>query len=158
LGILPLQDYLLNIKQRIMSTSNQQIIPMLAYEDGIAAMEWLCKVFGFTEITRMTDEQGRLSHGEIAMGESLVMLAEPTPDYQSPKHHAQNCTIVAKAYEVPYVINGVLVYVDDVTRHYDHAKSNGATILSVPEEGYPGTRYRAADLEGQRWMFMQKKI
>ena len=130
---------------------------MLAYEDGIAAMEWLCAVFGFTEITRMTDERGRLSHGEIAMGDSIVMLAEPTPDYQSPKRHAQNCAIAAKAYTVPYVINGVLVYVDDVKQHYEHAKTNGATILSELEEGYPGTRYRAADLEGQRWMFMQRE-
>lgn len=141
-----------------MSTSNQQIIPMLAYEDGIAAMEWLCAVFGFTEITRMTDERGRLSHGEIAMSDSVVMLAEPTPDYQSPKHHAQNCAIAAKAYRAPYIINGVLVYVDDVKQHYEHSKSNGAVILSELEEGYPGARYRAADLEGQRWMFMQREI
>jgi uncharacterized glyoxalase superfamily protein PhnB len=140
-----------------MSTSNQQIIPMLAYEDGIAAMEWLCKVFGFTEVTRMADKKGRLGHGELAMGDSIVMLAEPTPDYQSPKHHVQNCATTAKAYSVPYIINGVLVYVDDVKQHYKHAESNGATILSVLEEGYPGTRYRAADLEGQRWMFMQRE-
>jgi uncharacterized glyoxalase superfamily protein PhnB len=130
---------------------------MLAYEGGIAAMEWLCKVFGFTEVSRMTDERGRLSHGELAMGDSIVMLAEPTHDYQSPKHHVQNCAIAAKAYTVPYIINGVLVYVDDVKQHYEHAESNGATILSALEEGYPGTHYRAADFEGQRWMFMQRE-
>ncbi|GAA3984911.1 VOC family protein [Mucilaginibacter dorajii] len=140
-----------------MITSTQQIIPMLSYEDGVAAMEWLCEVFGFTEITRMTTGQGRLAHGEIAMRDSLVMLAEPTPDYQSPKHHIENCAIAAKAYQVPYIINGVLVYVDDVKAHFVHAKATGATILSELEEGYPGSRYRAADLEGQRWMFMEKK-
>jgi uncharacterized glyoxalase superfamily protein PhnB len=140
-----------------MITSTQQIIPMLSYEDGVAAMEWLCKVFGFTEINRMTNPEGRLAHGEIAMGDSLVMLAEPTPDYQSPKHHVENCAIAAKAYTVPYIINGVLVYVDDVKAHFAHAKATGATILSELEEGYPGSRYRAADLEGQRWMFMEKQ-
>jgi uncharacterized glyoxalase superfamily protein PhnB len=140
-----------------MITSTQQIIPMLSYEDGVAAMEWLCKVFGFTEINRMTNPEGRLAHGEIAMGDSLVMLAEPTPDYQSPKHHVENCAIAAKAYTVPYIINGVLVYVDDVKAHFTHAKLAGAIILSELEEGYPGTRYRATDLEGQRWMFMEKE-
>jgi PhnB protein len=139
-----------------MSNSTQQIIPMLAYEDGVAAMNWLCEVFGFKEVTRMTDDNGRLSHGEIAIGDSIVMLAEPTPDYQGPARHAQNCAIAAKWYSVPYVINGVLVYVDDVKQHYKQAKNSGATILSELEEGYPGTRYRAADLEGQRWMFMQE--
>jgi PhnB protein len=133
----------------------QQIIPMLAYEDGIAAMNWLCDVFGFTENMRMTDAADHLAHGELKMGESLVMLTEPTSHYQSPAHHAQNCDIAAKWSAVPYIINGVLVYVDDVEQHYRTAKSKGATILSELEYGFPGTRYRAADLEGQRWMFMQ---
>ena len=140
-----------------MSYPTQQIIPMLAYEDGIAALNWLCEVFGFTEITRVTDDNGRLSHGEIAMGNNIVMLAEPTPDYQGPARHAQNCTIAAKWNSVPYVINGVLVYVDDVKKHNEQAKNGGATMLSEPEEGFPGIRYRAADLEGQRWMFIQKE-
>jgi PhnB protein len=138
-----------------MNSINQQIIPMLAYEDGIAAMNWLCDVFGFTENMRMTNDAGRLTHGELKMGDSLVMLAEPTPYYQSPAHHAQNCDIAAKWGTVPYIINGVLVYVDDVERHYATAKHKGATILSELEYGFPGARYRAADLEGQRWMFMQ---
>lgn len=128
---------------------------MLAYEDGIAAMNWLCDVFGFVENMRMTNDAGRLTHGELKMGNSLVMLAEPTPHYQSPAHHAQNCEIVAKWSTVPYIINGVLVYVDDVEQHYATAKNKGATILTDLEYGYPGTRYRAADVEGQRWMFMQ---
>lgn len=140
-----------------MNASTQQIIPMLSYEDGVAAMEWLCKVFGFTEVTRMTNEEGRLAHGEISMGGNLIMLAEPTPDYQSPKHHVENCAIAAKAYAIPYIINGVLVYLDDVKLHFKNAQAGGATILSEIEEGYPGNRYRAADLEGQRWMFIEKE-
>jgi len=119
-------------------------------------MDWLCRVFGFIEKTRWLDDAGRLSHGEIAMGEHLVMLAEPSPDYQSPKHHRAKCEAAAKWYSVPYIINGVLVYVDDIESHFETAKAGGATILSEIETGGPGTRYRAEDLEGQRWMFMQK--
>jgi PhnB protein len=118
-------------------------------------MNWLCDVFGFTENMRMTNDAGRLTHGELKMGNSLVMLAEPTAHYQSPAHHSQNCDIAAKWSTVPYIINGVLVYVDDIELHYTTAKHKGATILSELEYGFPGTRYRAADLEGQRWMFMQ---
>ncbi|AYL94686.1 VOC family protein [Mucilaginibacter celer] len=135
--------------------TKQQVIPMLAYEDGVAAMHWLCDVFGFTENMKMLNDTGRLAHGELKIGENLIMLAEPTPDYQGPSHHAKNCNIAAKWYQVPYIINGVLVYVDDVELHYQTAKTKGATILSELEYGFPGTRYRAADLEGQRWMFMQ---
>jgi len=63
----------------------QRIIPMLSYEDGYQALEWLCAVFGFTEQARWIDN-GILSHGEIVMGEDMVMLAQPTPDYRNPNH------------------------------------------------------------------------
>lgn len=139
-----------------MANQDPQIIPMLTYEDGVAAIAWLCKVFGFSEKTRMLDEKGRLAHGEITMGDGIIMLASPTPDYQGPKNHRKVCEQSAKWYTVPYIINGVLVYVDDVITHYQKAKENGATILTEIEEGGPGTRYRTEDLEGQRWMFMQK--
>jgi PhnB protein len=54
------------------------------------------------------------------------------------------------------VIDGVLVYVDDVDAHYARAIEGGAAILSGLEDGFPGRRYRAEDLEGHRWMFMQR--
>ena len=140
-----------------MHIMDQQIIPMLSYENGVEAMQWLCDVFGFTEKTKWLDENGVLTHGEIAMGDSIIMLASPTPDYQSPAHHRKVCEIAAKWYTVPYIMNGVLVYVDDVEKHFEIAREKGATILSGIETGGPGTRYRAEDLEGQRWMFMQKE-
>jgi len=58
---------------------------------------------------------------------------------------------------VPWVIDGVLVYVEDIDAHYKQASNAGATILSEPEGGFPARRYRAEDLEGHRWMFMQKE-
>jgi uncharacterized glyoxalase superfamily protein PhnB len=133
----------------------QQIIPMLSYENGTAAMDWLCDVFGFTEKTRWLDNTGRLTHGEITMGENMIMMATPSADYISPANHRKICASAAKMYAVPYVINGVMVYVNDIEAHFKTAKIKGATILSVIETGGPGTRYRAEDLEGQRWMFMQ---
>jgi len=139
-----------------MSDSSTQIIPMLAYEDGVAAMDWLCKVFGFSEKNKMLDDKGRLAHGELTLGNGIIMLASPTVDYQSPKHHRQVCEAAAKWYQIPYIINGILVYVDDVEKHYQKAKEYGATILSDIETGGPGSRYRVEDLEGQRWMFMQR--
>ncbi|WP_431210876.1 VOC family protein [Puia sp. P3] len=103
----------------------QLIIPMLAYENGVAAMEWLCEVFGFTEKLRWLDDGGRLSHGEIVMGDQVIMLASPTPGYQSPKRLRQEYAPAARWYQVPYIINGVLVYVADVEEHFRVA-SEGA--------------------------------
>lgn len=141
-----------------MNAETQQIVPMLAYEDGLAAMDWLCEAFGFKEEVRMLADNGKLAHGELIMGNSKIMLASPTPDYQSPKHHRQVCAVTGKWLQVPYIINGCLVYVDDIRKHYHTAKAHGAVILSEIEEGGPGTRYRAEDLEGHRWMFMERSL
>ena len=36
-----------------MSANYPTVIPMLSYEDGVAALEWLAKAFGFRERTRI---------------------------------------------------------------------------------------------------------
>jgi PhnB protein len=134
----------------------QGVVPMIAYEDGPAAMDWLASAFGFTETTRMMDD-GRLSHGEMATGHGMIMLATPSPHYEGPRRHRAGCNAARRWSEVPWVVDGVLVYVDDVPAHFERAKEAGATILTEVEEGFPGTRYRAEDLEGHRWMFMESE-
>jgi uncharacterized glyoxalase superfamily protein PhnB len=132
------------------------VIPMLSYEDGVAAMDWLHRAFGFRELARHTEPDGRLSHGEMQAGGGMIMLASPTPDYQGPKRHREMCEQARKWSTVPWVIDGVLVVVPQLKRHFARAKAAGATILSEIEEDPPGRRYRAEDLEGHRWFFMQK--
>jgi len=132
------------------------VIPMICYEDGIAALEWLAAAFGFRERVRLVDSNGTLSHGEMEAGDGLIMLATPTPDYESPRRHRDHCEAARRWSSVPWVIDGVLVYVDDLDAHYARAKAAGATILTDIEEGPPARRYRAEDLEGHRWFFMER--
>jgi uncharacterized glyoxalase superfamily protein PhnB len=127
---------------------------MIAYEDGHAALDWLARAFGFRERTRMAGPDGRLAHGEMEAGEGLIMLATPTPDYRGPKAHRAECERARAWSRVPWVIDGVLVRVADVGAHFERAKREGAVILSELEDGPPGRRYRAEDLEGHRWMFI----
>jgi uncharacterized glyoxalase superfamily protein PhnB len=139
-----------------MAANYPDVIPMIAYEDGPKAMDWLSSAFGFTERARMLGEDGRLSHGEMQAGEGVIMLATPTPDYQAPRHHRESCQPAEKWSRVSYIVDGVLVYVGDVNAHYERAKQRGARILSEPEADDYGRRYRAEDLEGHRWMFLQR--
>jgi uncharacterized glyoxalase superfamily protein PhnB len=131
------------------------VVPMIAYEDGSAAMDWLIEAFGFVEADRRISVDGRLTHGELEAGGAIVMLAEPTPDYQSPKHHRETCAAARKWSRVPYIIDGVLVQVDDVAAHCERARAAGAVILSEPDDSPDGRRYRAEDVEGHRWMFVE---
>ncbi|HEY9288027.1 MAG TPA: VOC family protein [Candidatus Dormibacteraeota bacterium] len=139
-----------------MATGYPDVIPMLAYEDGPAAMDWLVRAFGFKERTRMLDANGRLSHGELEAGDGLIMLATPSPDYQGPRRHRAGCEAAERWSTVPYVIDGALVYVTDIQAHFERARSSGARILSEVEADQYGKRYRAEDLEGHRWMFIER--
>ena len=129
---------------------------MIAYENGPAALDWLAGAFGFKERERMLDKGGRLSHGEMEAGEGVIMLATPSPDYQGPANHRKSCAAAEKWSRVPYIVDGVLVYVKDVDAHARRAKEHGARILSEPESDSYGKRYRAEDLEGHRWMFVER--
>lgn len=134
--------------------SMPRIIPMIAYEDVAGALEWLAAVFGFRERMRFAEPEGRVTHAEMEMGDGVIMMSNPSPHYQSPRRHREVCEPARTWSAVPYVIDGLLVYVDDVDKHFQRAKEGGATILSEPEDQSYGDRnYRAEDPEGHRWMF-----
>lgn len=133
------------------------VVPMIAYRDASAALDWLAKAFGFHERNRIVMPDGSVGHAEMQVEDGgLIMLAEPTPSYQGPALHAESCEAARAWQSVPYVIDGVHVTVDDLDAHFARARDAGATILSEPEDSGYGRAYRAADLEGHRWMFQQR--
>lgn len=136
----------------------QAVVPMLAYADGPAAMAWLADAFGFVAREQWVDDSGVLTHGEMSTGAGgLIMLATPTPAYEGPRLHGSHCPAAAAWAAAPWVIDGVLAYVDDVVAHFERAKAAGASMLSGIESGPEGSRlYRTEDVEGHRWMFMQR--
>jgi uncharacterized glyoxalase superfamily protein PhnB len=141
-----------------MAAESNDVVPMIAYGDGQAAMDWLAAVFGFHENERWVAADGVLQHGEMTTGRGRIIVSAPTSEYEGPLRHRSHCEQAAAWSRAPWVIDGVLVYVDDVISHFDHVKSAGATMLSGIERG-PGDRslYRVEDLEGHRWMFMQRQ-
>ncbi len=96
--------------------------------------------FGFEEdeSERYTEPDGRITHAQLSLGEATIMLANPTPEYVSPKTHRRECERAARMYDNPWVIDGNLVLIDDVDAHYERARAAGATILREPED--PGHR------------------
>ena len=136
----------------------QRIVPMIAYEDAAAAIDWLSEAFGFTERAahRYADENGVVGHAELELLGEIVMLATPNRDYQSPRHHRQECETANRWLDNPWVVDGVLVTVDDLDAHHARAVSAGATVIRPVEDGPVGRLYTAEDLEGHRWMFQQR--
>jgi uncharacterized glyoxalase superfamily protein PhnB len=121
------------------------VTPYLYYEDAAAAMDWLVRVFGFEERLRIENDQGRVNHGELKLGDGLVMVGEPGSGYENPNKRGGRATA------------GVNVYVDDVDAHFERAKAAGAKINEEPaDQDYGDRRYIAEDLEGHDWFFAQQ--
>jgi uncharacterized glyoxalase superfamily protein PhnB len=134
----------------------QTTVPMLTYEDVAAAADWLCSAFGFRESgERYTDDEGRVTHAELSFGDGEVMLGFASPHYRSPRRHAAECEHAARWLDNPYVVDGVLVHVDELDAHLERARAAGADILRGPDDQPFGRLYAAADVEGHRWMFVQ---
>jgi uncharacterized glyoxalase superfamily protein PhnB len=129
---------------------------MISYENVAVAVDWLTETFGFRERgERYAEADGTVTHAELELDGAVVMLGWPGPDYRSPSRHATECEQARRWLESPSVVDGVLVYVDDVDAHCERARAAGATILFEPKDEPYGRLYNAADLEGHRWMFMQ---
>jgi PhnB protein len=120
------------------------IVPYLLYEDVPGALDWLTRAFGFTERLRFAGSDGVVSHAEITLGDGLVMLGFPGPDYRNPKQLGNATQLVH-------------VYVDDVEAHFARAKGEGATIIAeLEDQTYGDRRYIAEDPEGHRWTVAQQ--
>lgn len=127
---------------------------MLAYEDVSSAIDWLVAAFNFVEQERYHDGE-RVTHAVLGYRGGAVHLGWPGPFYQSPRHHAETCQASSDWQQVPWVIDGALVEVDDLESHLARATEQGAEVLRGPDDQPFGRLYSAADHEGHRWMFIQ---
>ena len=81
----------------------QRIVPMVAYEDAAAAIDWLTAAFGFEDRrdSRFTDESGVVTHAELERDGAIVMLATPNAPYRRPGRHREECEQARRGLDNP---------------------------------------------------------
>jgi uncharacterized glyoxalase superfamily protein PhnB len=131
-----------------------QVVPMVSYEDCAAAADWLVKAFGFEEVERYGEDE--VTHVTLRLDRGgLVYVGKPGDAYINPKRLCEQSEAAARMYDVPWVVDGVWVEVDDLDAHLERARAAGVRVLSGPDDGEFGRLYRAEDPEGHRWMFAE---
>ncbi|KUM02549.1 hypothetical protein KIF53_03655 [Chromobacterium subtsugae] len=116
--------------------------PCLCYDDAVAALAWLERVFGFQRRFAAI-ENGRVHHSELSLGNAVVMVSSPNPDRNW-----------IGAGSLPGLAQALCVYVADPAAHYARASAQGAEIVQgLKKEDYGAHGYLARDLEGQQWYF-----
>ena len=124
------------------SAPTATVVPVLVYEDVAKAINWLCGAFGFSERLRVARPDGRVVHAQLSIQEGAVMLGASGAEFTPPQSGE--------------VAQYVIVRVENVDSHFEHAKRFGARIVRPPADMPFGERiYTAEDLAGHRWSFSQ---
>ena len=134
--------------------SEPPVIPMLAYADAGRAADWICRAFGFRETERFTNATGTVTDVVLERPDgATVLVGHPNDAYEGPRAHADHCAAAARWLDRPVIVDGLVVYVDDVEAHHAAAAAAGARVISGLETNPLQRQYRVEDLEGHRWMF-----
>jgi len=123
------------------------IIPTLRYRDAAAAVEWLCRAFGFERRLVVPDEKGVVVHASLTFGNGMIILGN-TRDDEFDKLQKTPAEVGGVGTESPYVI------VADADAHHARAVAAGAKVVyPVTDEDYGGRGYSCRDPEGHLWNF-----
>lgn len=134
-----------------------RISSSLFYRDASAAIDFLCRAFGFEVRLKVEGEGGVIQHSELSFGEGLIMVGDERACVGKDREHFRS----------PLSCGGgntqsLMVYVDDVQAHCERARAAGATITTEPtekdygEEYWMDRSYGCKDPDGHVWWFSQR--
>jgi uncharacterized glyoxalase superfamily protein PhnB len=123
------------------------VIPCLRYRDAPAAIEWLCRAFGFEKHLVVPNQDGTIAHAQLSFGAGMVMLGSVV-ESEFGRLMKQPDEIGGAETQTAYVI------VSDADVVYARAKAAGATIvMEIKDEDYGGRGFTCRDPEGHLWSF-----
>ena len=109
------------------------VTPYLVVEGVSALIDFLKQAFDATEIERMSRPDGTIQHAEVRIGDSVIMMAEPTSPWKP----------------MPTML---YIYVDDTDSTYQRALKAGATSVQEPANQFYGDRNAGVkDQSGNFW-------
>jgi PhnB protein len=118
-----------------------RVSPYLIVDGGEAAIDFYTTVLGATERMHMPSPGGRIGHAELALGDSLIMLADEHPEMGIVGPKSVGGT--------PVMISA---YVEDVDSVFDRALAQGAKSVRPVENQFYGDRTgQFEDPFGHRW-------
>ena len=120
------------------------ITPALTCKDAGRAMDFYKSVFGATEIMRMPGPDGKVMHGELRIGDSLIFVSDEFP--------GMSCAPTPGAMNPVYVF----MYTENVDAIYNRAVAAGAKVDMPLLDQFRGDRYgKVTDPFGHQWGLAQ---
>ncbi|MGC4094140.1 MAG: hypothetical protein QM756_40765 [Polyangiaceae bacterium] len=125
------------------------------YPEPRAAIDWLCRAFGFEIRLLVEGEGGRVEHSELSLGsDGLIMVSGAKPDkfsYRRTPSEVQGANT-----------QNLMAYVDDIEAHCQRARAAGAVITQgiathdYGEDYWVDRSYECRDVGGHHWWFAER--
>lgn len=125
------------------------VILVLRYRDAPAAIEWLCRTFGFEKHLVVPNPDGTIAHAQLGFGNGMIMLGSVL----------ENETAFGRLMKQPDEVGGgstqsAYVVVTDADAVYANARAGGARMaMEIKDEDYGGRGFSCFDPEGHLWSF-----
>jgi uncharacterized glyoxalase superfamily protein PhnB len=125
------------------------------YENGAAAIDWLCRAFGFEVRLKVEGEGGRIEYSELTFGGGLIHVSQTGG-------HAGRSFARSPGGADGTNTQAVAFFVDDVDAVCERARAAGAIISKEPTTTDYGDDYWAdrscevVDPEGHHWWPLQR--
>jgi uncharacterized glyoxalase superfamily protein PhnB len=117
------------------------LTPHLVCSDAAAAIEFYKQAFGAEEVMRLPMPDGKLGHAMLRIGDSMLMLADEFPQWDSLSPTSLHGSPVTIHLSVP-----------DVDERFAVAVEAGASVRMEPADMFWGDRYGVlVDPFGHHW-------
>jgi uncharacterized glyoxalase superfamily protein PhnB len=127
--------------------------PSIVYRDRAAAMLWLQRAFGFETTLVVEDANGKIGAAQMSYRDGSIWIAEEEPEQTGTNVSRRVSPLTAGAINTQSV---EVVMEDGIDAHFARAQAAGAVIVQELADQFYGRRtYRAVDLEGHLWTFLQ---
>lgn len=113
---------------------SQTVFPTLRFRDARASILWLERVLGAESLAVYDDDQGRVMHAEVRIGESSIMCGD-RPD----------------ATATPIGTSVIYVVVPDADAAHRRAQDAGASPTDPTDQDYGSRDFSVVDPEGNTW-------
>lgn len=115
--------------------------PYLSVARGVEALEFYKKAFGAKELARQLSPNGKLIHGRLRIGDSIVMLSDVFPGADTAAPSSVGTTTIR-----------MHIYSNDVETLWNRAVAAGATVTMPLDDQFWGERYgHLEDPFGHKW-------
>jgi PhnB protein len=124
------------------------VTPYLALRGADAAIDFYKRAFGAQEVARMAGPNGKIMHGELKIGDSMIMLGEECPEMGGNR----------SPLSLGGTPLGLHLYVADVDASFQRAVAAGAQVKMPPTDMFWGDRFsKLVDPFGHEWSLATHK-